>query len=176
MDPEWPAAKALGAEPTEGLARAVRPHLDLALWPAEKAAERCKDLKAEVVILDVPAAPEDAGPLLGCADEVVLLAAAGKEALAGLAKDLGVVTDVLAGDHASLEVRGLLMTLADRKLESFERFLVQAERAFPVEVLPYCIPRAERREEEGDLAVESASTGRRARAYVELAMEVLQDG
>lgn len=180
MDPDWPAAQALGVASTEGLVRDVRPGLDLALWPSgsHDLADRCRALRADaqLVLVDVPASPETATPLLGCADQVILLARAGKDALKGLARDLGMVTEVLAGGHASLRVTGLLMTLVDRKLASFERFLIEAERAFPVDVLPYCIPRAERRDDEGGLVVEFAATGRRARAYVELAMEVLIDG
>ena len=180
IDEGWPAAKTLGAAPAEGLVRDVRPGLDLAMWAGDEKdlPDRCRSLAAQVdlVLIDVPAAPEVAKGLLGCADEVILLAGAGKEALRGLAEDLGLVTDVLADGQSSLEVAGLLMTLADRKLTSFERFLVQAERAFPVDVFPYCVPRADHRGEEDGLAVESAATGRRARAYVELAMEVLNNG
>lgn len=180
IDEGWPAAKALGAAPAEGLAVGVRPGLDLALWTKDKrdlpAGCRALSAEADLVLIDVPVDQEVAKPLLGCADEVILLAGAGKEALRGLAHDLGLVTEVLASGSSSLGVAGLLMTLADGKLTSFERFLVQAERAFPVDVFPYCIPRASHRDEEGALAVESAATGRRARAYVELAMEVLNNG
>jgi cellulose biosynthesis protein BcsQ len=170
----------LGAEPTEGVARSVRPGLDLALLPNDgrDLARRCLSLgsDAQLVLLDVPSPPAAAAPLLRCADQVILLVRAGKDALTSLARDLGLVTEVLAGGGASLKVTGLLVTLADPNLASFERFLVQAERAFPVEVLPYCVPRANGCDEESDLVVESAATGRRARAYVELAMEVLEDG
>jgi len=180
MDPGWPAAQALGVAPTEGVARSVRPGLDLALLPNDghSLARRgfSPGADAQVVLLDVPSPPAAAVPLLRCADQVILLARAGKDALPGLARDLGLVMGVLAGGDVSLKVTGLLMTLADPSLASFERFLVQAERAFPAEVLPYCIPRANAGDEESDLVVEFAATGRRARAYVEIAMEVLEDG
>lgn len=179
LDEGWPAATWFDVPPMAGYVAQARERLDLALWRVEDDPfdDAVAAVAADILLIDVPSRPESVAPeLLRVADEVVLVARESKDTLGRVARDLGVVTDLLAERDVDLQVQGLLLTLADRSLESFERLLVQAERHFPLEVFPYCIPRAEGAEEGDHLVVESAGTGRRARAYVELAMEVLDHG
>ena len=110
------------------------------------------------------------------AEDVYLVAKESRAALSELAVDLQVITSVMSSGAENLAVQGLLVTESDRTLKGFERFLVIAERAFPVEVLPYCVPRVRAAGESGQLAVEAVRGGRRARAYVEIAKEVLNNG
>ena len=175
-DEGWPIATWLGEPSVPGHRSTGRQGLDLVLWRADDASgcPAIDEIDADLALFDIPAEHGEAAlPLLRMADEVILVARAGKDSLGHVARDLGVVTALLAENDVDLRVRGLLLTLGDRSLEWFERLLVQVERAFPLEVFPYCVPRAEGKQDANDLVVESAATGRRARAYVELAMEVL---
>ena len=177
LDPGWPLAKAFNVPAESGYVEDVRPRLDLALWSDGEAPFHAavESLNADILLVDAPPECGDLSrSILQVADDVIFVARATSEGVSSVARDVGVVTELMRVGH-ELHVRGLLLTMADPSLNSFERFLVQVERAFPVEVFPYGVPRPERGTEEVELVVESAVTGRRARAYVELAMEVMQD-
>jgi len=180
LDDQWPAARLLGRDPEGPMPPAqVRPGLELALLdpdtrPAELAAS-CREWSSEreFLILDLPSnASSVSDALLGLAEDVVLVVSPDRESLPGLAEDLATITGIMGGNPA-LRVKGILIMKADQDLKQFERFLLRAERHFPVEVFPFCIPTED---DEGGPVVETLPGGRSARGYVELAMEVIDDG
>lgn len=181
FDDQWPAAVQLGqaAEASEGPLR-VRERLELALPPAgfspADVASSCETWREtpDFLLLDLPATEKSVDPLLMMTDEIVFLLSPGRDSLTRLAEDMATLTSILGEGNANLKVLGLLVTRADRELEGFERFLLQVERSFPVEVFPFTVPTAESMPP--GCAVDTAPTGRIARCYVELAMEVMQDG
>jgi len=176
VDDGWPMGEAFGCGGLTGEPVEVRPGLRLALCGGHEV-ERYRDqMPDSMVLLDVPAGKEVAHEMLPYADEVYLVAKESRIALSELAVDLQVITSVMSSGAENLAVRGLLVTESDRTLKAFERLLVLAERAFPVEVLPYCVPRVRAAGQPGQLVVEAVPGGRRARAYVEIAKEVLDNG
>ena len=126
------------------------------------------------LVMVVPDTVDLARCVLPYATDVVMVVGIQGEPLQDVAHDLGVLTELMASGATDLEIRGVLITGSDRRLEAYEKLLIQIERSFPVEVFPFCVPRAQNPTQ--GVAVEIAPLGRRARAYVELAMEVMGHG
>lgn len=190
--PGWPALQLLGVDPS------VDPSVD-AEWYAHprrsdlagsgfspvtspdtalQHAARLRNWRDtwDLIVLDLPPLTEQLDPLLATADEVVILtSSARKDTLANAARTISALMPVQGTLNPNMRVAGILMTMADRRLQQFERQMLRATRSFPVNVFPFCIPWDAHLANSGE-SIENMATGRGARGYVELTMELLSDG
>jgi chromosome partitioning protein len=130
----------------------------------------------DFVIADLPDAEDLQQGVVQVLDGVIILVLSSRLTLPQLAGCVNSVTDLKARFNPDLEIEGVLVTLADRELQEYERAVRTAGRLFPVDIYPFAIPRDEafaRGDRSPSLGFRGALTSRATRGYVELAMEVL---
>ena len=130
----------------------------------------------DYVVVDLPDTEQVDEGLFQVLDRVIILILSREFSLPQLAGIVNVVTDIKGRFNPSLEIEGVLITLADRALEEYERTMQAAGRHFPVDVFPFAIPHDEAfvgGEQDPACGLEAALGSRATRGYVELAMEVL---
>jgi cellulose biosynthesis protein BcsQ len=130
------------------------------------------------IVVDAPALSGALGrATLEAADLVVVVAREGPECATSVARTMNAILDCKSDRNPGLEVLGVLVTMAARTLRTFESTLRQLYASFPFPILPYCVPLDAGLGNGGDGdSVLVAPWTRRARAYVELTMEVLHHG
>ena len=130
----------------------------------------------QFVIADLPPAEEVPREIVEILDGVIILMLSSRFSLQSLGACMNTVTDMKGRFNPGLEIEGILITQADRKLEQFERTLRATARHFPVDVFPFAIPQDDAYAGEGwprACGATTAPSARATRGYVELAMEVL---
>lgn len=130
--------------------------------------------KEDFLVIDFPPMDQVTGDVCRSLDGVIITCRCEDAALQGLARLLGILTDVWAGVDLGPRVLGVLITMADRKLKHFERMLDGVIRHFPIEVFPFAVPRDTALKKRPDQpGLQGDLDSRSLRGYVELAMEVL---